>query len=364
MTDNFTDVNRVCDLYGLADNRAIEKLTNGHINNTYNVTITNGSIKRYIVQHINSHVFPDPSIIMENIRAVSEWVDTHGGGECAVLHFLNIPNGANYTVLDNSGFWRIADYAENTVTHETIENAAMMNRTGAAFGAFHKQLSDMPLDRLRCTIPDFHNTKKRLNDFFAKVKEDPCGRVKDISEDIAFFADNAAYFSKLEELRESGVLPERVVHNDTKCNNVLFDAVTGEPHTIIDLDTVMPGLAAYDFGDAVRCAANYAEEDETDLGKVGLNMEYFDAFSAGFIGIAKSFLTPDEAKYMALGAPTIAFELASRFLADYIDGDNYFRIHHPNHNLERARCQSALCRDMMSKQSKMDEIVMGYYNQA
>lgn len=353
-------IDRVCELYGITGGRReISEITTGHINKTYCLTTISQQEKHsYIFQHINAHVFPDPKLIMDNIRAVTEWIDLHGGGKCEIRRFLPTLDGGNFVVLDDGGFWRVAVFVDNTVTCEMIENADMMRRMGAAFGGFQKQLSGMPTERLSDTIPDFHNTKKRIEYFFNKVGEDPIGRAKSVKEEIDFFREYRDDFSTLENLRESGELPERIIHNDTKCNNILFDKDTGEPRTVIDLDTVMPGLSAYDFGDAVRCAANYAPEDETELEKVGLNMEYYAAFTEGFIGEAKAFLTDAELKYMALGAPTIAFELASRFLADYIDGDKYFRISRERHNLDRARCQIALCRDMMKKRDEMNDAVI------
>jgi len=361
MTNRFErNIFEICELYGLGDGRkTIEEVLNGHINRTYNLTITNKKERhRFIIQRINTTAFSEPKIIMENIRELSNWLDGQEAEECDVLRFLFNKNGENYFITDDGEFWRVAPYVENSVTYDEIEDTEMMRRMGSAFGTFQKQLSGMPLDKLNETIPDFHNTKKRLDNFFEKVKEDPCGRAAEVADEIAFFAEYREQFSTLQNLRDSGELPSRVTHNDTKCNNILFDRDTGAPLTVIDLDTVMPGLCAYDFGDAVRCAANTSSEDEKDLSKVGLNMEYFKAFTEGFVGAAKEFLTESELKYLAFGAPTIAFELASRFLYDYLDGDKYFRILYDDHNLVRARCQIALCRDMMNKLDEMNAIVM------
>lgn len=355
---------KLCEIYGLGGEiTRFDPVTNGHINYTYNITIKeNGGEARYIVQQINSHVFRFPQKIMNNIKAITDWLrDKKNVANCDVLAFLETTTGANHVVFDDGSFWRIANFIENSVTYEKVENAEIMRRTGFAFGNFQRMLSDMPHDMLTDTIPDFHNTKKRIAAFFAKVGEDPCGKAASVAEEIAFFEHNIERFSLLEDMRISGELPTRVIHNDTKCNNVIFDACTGEPRTVIDLDTVMPGLVAYDFGDAVRSAANYTAEDETDLTKVGLNMEYYESFTDGYMSAAKSFLTPAEVKYLALSAPTIAFELASRFLADHIDGDKYFRIHRPNHNLERARCQIKLCQDMLDKYDDMCVVTEKFY---
>jgi Ser/Thr protein kinase RdoA (MazF antagonist) len=357
---------KLCDIYGLeGEITQIDKVVNGHINNTYNITLNNresGTAARYIVQQINSYVFRNPQIIMNNIKAITEWQrGKKNVASCDVLHFLETRNGDNHVVFDDGSFWRIANFIENTVTYNKVESAVFMRRTGYAFGNFQLLLSDMPHNMLADTIPDFHNTKKRIAAFFDKVNEDPCGRADSVAEEIEFFERHRERFSVIEDMRESGELPTRVIHNDTKCNNVLFDASTGEPRTVIDLDTVMPGLVAYDFGDAVRSAANYTDEDETDLTKVGLNMEYFESFTEGYMSAARSFLTPAEVKYLALSAPTITFELASRFLADHLDGDKYFRIHRPDHNLDRARCQIKLCRDMLDKYDAMCAVTEKYY---
>ena len=216
------------------------------------------------------------------------------------------------------------------------------------------------MDKLHETIPDFHNTKKRLNDFFEIVALDPISRVKEVKEEIKFFENNRLITSKLIDMQENGELPLRVTHNDTKYNNILMDKDTCEPLCVIDLDTVMPGLSTYDFGDAIRFAANTAMEDETDLSKVELDMKKYEEFTKGFITASKEFLTKEELDTMALGAIIITIELASRFLADHINGDRYFRIHRENHNLDRARCQIKLAQDMINKYDKMCNIVERY----
>ncbi len=357
-------IRKLCDIYGLeGEIICLDPVLNGHINHTYHIVInSNGTQTRYIVQQINSHVFREPQKIMNNIKAITDWIrDKKKCSSCDVLTFLETTTGANHVVFDDGSFWRIADYIKNSMTLEKVENKETMRRTGYAFGNFQQMLSDMPHNMLSETIPDFHNTKKRISYFFDKVAQDPCGRAASVSDEIAFFERHKERFSTLENLRISGDLPLRVIHNDTKCNNIMFDACTGEPLTVIDLDTVMPGLVAYDFGDAVRCAANYAAEDETDLSKVGLNMEFFESFTDGYMSAAGSFLTPAEVKTLPLSSPTIAFELASRFLADHIDGDQYFRIHRPDHNLDRARCQIRLCQDMLDKYDDMCAVINKYY---
>ena len=333
---------------------------NGHINDTYHVKYSNedGIIDEYIFQRINEYVFKEPIKVMENIKQVSEHVKSRKMVEdCDIVTFFDNLDGKNYTVCEGS-YWRVCHYVLNSVSHETAEDPKVLQSAGYAFGRFQHLLSDLPMDRLHDTIPDFHNTKKRMKDFFDMVALDPQGRVKDVKEEIAFFEKNRELASKLIEMQKNGDLPLRVTHNDTKYNNILMDKTTCEPLCVIDLDTVMPGLSMYDFGDAIRFAANTAVEDEADLSKVGLNMVNYEEFSRGFIRASRDFLSKNEMENMALGAIVITIELASRFLADYLDGDKYFRIHRPNQNLDRARCQIRLAEDMMAKYDKMYKVIM------
>jgi Ser/Thr protein kinase RdoA (MazF antagonist) len=212
------------------------------------------------------------------------------------------------------------------------------------------------MERLYETIPDFHNTKKRLDYFFDVVSKDPEGRAKDVKKEIDFFSKYYDFATELTRMTEAEEVPLRVTHNDTKYNNILMHKDTLEPLCVIDLDTVMPGLAMHDFGDAIRFAANTAAEDEVDLSKVGLNLEHYREFTRGFMSALQG-LTRKEIDTMALGAITITIELASRFLADHLNGDKYFRIHRPGHNLDRARCQIKLAEDMLEKYDEMREIV-------
>lgn len=337
--------------------------TSGHINDTYHVkfTTSNNTYEEYIFQRINDYVFKEPIKVMHNIKEITLYLQSKKShDDCDILSFLDNKDGKNYIIYDGS-YWRVCSFVENSVTYEFVEDPKVLSSAGYAFGRFQYLLSDFPMDRLFETIPDFHNTKKRLNDFFDMVALDPIGRVKGLEADIEFFEKHRSLASKLIDMQEKGELPLRVTHNDTKYNNILMDKDTYEPLCVIDLDTVMPGLTMYDFGDAIRFAANTAVEDETDLSKVGLNMENYEEFTKGFIRASKGFLTKNELNNMALGAIVITIELASRFLADHINGDKYFRIHRENHNLERARCQMKLAQDMIEKYDEMCNIVKKYY---
>ncbi|NMA95294.1 MAG: aminoglycoside phosphotransferase family protein [Clostridiales bacterium] len=340
----------------------VEICLNGHINDTYHVKLDEGNERdvEYIFQRINGTVFEDPIKIMDNLKEITAHLDSKGlCSDCEILTFLDNKDGENYS-FHGGNLWRVSYFVENSVAYEVADDLKILKSAGYAFGRFQHQLADFPMEKLHETIPDFHNTKKRLEHFFAMVEKDPLDRVKDIKEDIEFFREYRDLASKLTDMQEAGELPLRVVHNDTKYNNILMDKNTNEPLCVIDLDTVMPGLSAHDLGDAIRFAANTAVEDERDLSKVALDMEKYEAFTEGFIGAAKDFLTKAELETMALGAITITIELASRFLGDHINGDKYFRVLRENHNLDRARCQIRLAQDMLKKYEEMKKIVKKY----
>ena len=338
---------------------AHEVLANGNINATYAVDFRqeDGSIRRYILQKINTFVFRNPTEIMDNIRRVTAHLrdKVRSLGKPA-LEFYGTDAGTNYYMEDESTVWRLENYIDG-VGHNTCDSLDILRNAGAAFGEFQNQLSDFDAASLFETIPDFHNTAKRLDTLFAAAEADECGRVAECAEEIAFFRENRALASELTRMQESGEVPLRVTHNDTKTNNVIFDRETGEPLCVIDLDTVMPGLAMHDFGDAVRFAASTAAEDEPDVTKVALDLEKYRAFAEGFIRKTACSLTANEIRTMALGAITITIELAARFLTDYLTGDQYFKTLYAGHNLVRARCQIALAKDMLAKRDEMEKIV-------
>ncbi len=343
------------------------QFTSGHINYTYNVRFANGdgTYHNYIFQKVNEYVFKDPVKIMRNVKQITLYLKSKKTEyDCDIIHFIDNKLGKNYTVCEE-GFWRVSPYIKNSVAYDKADDPKVLFSAGYAFGRFLDMLSEFPMERLYETIPDFHNTKKRLDYLFEVAEEDPTGRAKEVKAEIKFFEDIYSTAIKLVYMQKRGELPLRVTHNDTKYNNILMDKDTCQPLCVIDLDTVMPGLAAYDFGDAVRFAASTAVEDETDLSKVGLDIEKYTEFTKGFINASKGFLTKKEVDTLALGAIIITVELASRFLADHINGDKYFRIHRPNHNLDRARCQIKLAQDMIAKYETMHEIVensMKLYN--
>lgn len=331
-----------------------QQMTNGNINATYKVIYKEDEgVHSYIFQRINQNVFKKPVEIMENIARVTSHVLKKGGKS---LHFYNTKGGNNYLFDDDGGFWRVTDFIES-VTFNSCEDAETISNVGAAFGEFQMQLADFDGSVLYETIPDFHNTRKRYEHMQAVVAADPVGRVSKVRielDALAILQDRAC---ELCDRYAKGDFPIRVTHNDTKANNVLFDKDTLLPLVVIDLDTVMPGMAMYDFGDAVRFICNTAEEDEADLSKVSFDLDKFRAFASGYIGQVKNALTQEELDCLVLGAFSATVELVVRFLDDYIDGDRYFKVLYDEHNLVRARCQLTLALDILKKYDQLLSIV-------
>ncbi|HBE15872.1 MAG TPA: mucin desulfatase [Ruminococcaceae bacterium] len=337
--------------------QSFDTITNGNINATFRVTYRNddGSTKSYIFQRVNTAVFSDPVKIMQNIDLVTSHIRAKCPGETA-LHFHHTKDGKNYVFTDNNAFWRVMNHVDS-ITFDTCDDLSVIEATGAAFGRFQNQLADFDGSQLYETIPDFHNTKKRLDTLFSHVAEDPCGRAAEAQAEIAFIESVREEAGALSVQYANGAFPVRVTHNDTKSNNVLFDRETKRPIVVIDLDTVMPGMAMYDFGDAVRFIANTAAEDEPELSRVSFDTEKFRAFCKGFIGEVARGLTQPELDSLVLAAFSITVELASRFLDDYLTGDKYFKINYPAHNLVRTRCQLALAKDILAKREALEQIV-------
>lgn len=361
------EISRVLTEFGLTfDDFTVSVFSSGHINMTYRIDISkDGALDSFVLQCINTYVFRSPELMMNNIGRVTEHMVNRivAGGHDPyrrVLHFLKNANGKNYVYGEEGHFWRCYDLVDGARTYDTAEDPAVLESAGRAFGNFQKLLSDFPMDTLVDTIPNFHNTKRRLKSFFAMADEDPCGRAHECREEIEFFRERRKIAGNLITQQEKGILPLRVTHNDTKYNNILIDDETHEAICVLDLDTVMPGLAAYDFGDAIRFAACTAPEDEKDLSLVKLDPVRYEAFTRGFIGGAEGFFTEAEIESMAWGARNITTELAARFLEDYLCGDKYFKTHRKGHNLDRARAQIQLVRDMEEKFDFMVETVYKY----
>ena len=328
----------------------------GNINQTYCVRYLgeDGTPKKYIVQRVNTFVFKNPENVMHNIDYVTEHIRRKKKDGVA-LHFHHTADRKTY-VNEKDGFWRIMNFVP-ALSPSEIPSKEEVYYAGGAFGEFQMQLGDFDASLLYTTIPDFHNTKKRMEKLFADEKEDSCGRAAEVRDLLSYLHEAAPLACRLTEMQEEGTLPVRVTHNDTKINNVLFDPETKKGLVVIDLDTVMPGLVGHDFGDAIRFACNTQEEDSEHTELVALDLDLFEAFAKGFLEQTKETLTKEEIDTLGLSAFVMTVELAARFLDDYILGDEYFKINYPTHNLVRTRCQIALAKDMERKMDEMNAII-------
>lgn len=341
-----------------------EELRSGNINSTYRIEfiMPDGSRRNYILQRINTVVFKDPKGVMENITNVIDHIDRklkEKGEDTTrrLLHFVTAKNGSYLYRDPSNSYWRAYVFVDGVTAYNSIEDPALFYEAGRGFGEFQKNLFDFPAEVLHETIPDFHNTKRRFYAFVAAIAEDKAGRVAEIEPEIDFLFDRRKLMSEIVDRIDAGILPVRVTHNDTKLNNVLIDNTTGKAACVIDLDTVMPGSSLYDYGDAIRYGASTAAEDESDLSKIGVNMELFKLFTKGFVEEIENALTKEEIHYLPLGAKVMTCELALRFLTDYINGDEYFRIDSPDHNLRRARAQIKLLTEIEAHYGEMVEYV-------
>lgn len=333
-----------------------ETIQMGNVNHTYKVNflLEDGSPKSFLVQNVNTYAFRHPVQLMDNIDKVTEHIRSKK--DCGIaLHFHHTVDRKTY-VVDGSDFWRMTNYIPS-ITFNTVRDPEILYNAGVAFGEFQNQLADFDIGELFETIPDFHDTCKRYEKLDAAIAADTAGRVSEVKAEIDFLMSVRDMACKLTVLGREGKLPQRVTHNDTKINNVLFDSETKKPLVVIDLDTVMPGLVGNDFGDAIRFAANFVEEDCSEYEKAGVDLEVFRAFAEGFLSKTAGTLTQMEADTLALSCFALTVELSTRFLADYIEGDVYFNTKYPGHNLVRTRCQIALAKDMLKKLPQMEAIV-------
>ena len=325
----------------------------GHINMTLKVDTDTGN--EYILQRINKYVFKDPVKLMANASAVTNYIRNQIDDSRMVLHFIPTLQGKYYHRDEDGEFWRMCDFVGGFCL-DAPESDQDFYESAIAFGRFQHLLSEFPANSLYETIPEFHNTVDRFHQLKDSIRSDNMGRAASVREEIDFALAQEELGSKLQHMRESGELPLRVTHNDTKLNNVLLDKTTRKSLCVLDLDTVMPGLSVHDFGDSIRFGAATAAEDEPDASKMALDLHLFEVYTKGFLEAAHS-LTETEIKMLPLGALTMALEVGIRFLKDYLDGDLYFKIAYPEHNLIRARTQLALVADMLKKWDDMETIV-------
>lgn len=334
---------------------------NGHINDTLLVTTDAG--KQYILQRLNQSIFKEPKNIMENIENVLSHLKAKLEGvpgvnlERELLTLVYTEEGTCYYIDKTGDFWRSYLFIGDTISYDIVPNAEVYKSCAAKFGEFQKLLSDFDASILHEAIPNFHNTPVRFETFLRTLEADPQGRAASVKEEVDFVLHHQDDVHVLTDKLEAGLLPLRVTHNDTKVNNVLVDAQTNKALCVIDLDTIMPGLAAYDFGDCIRSGATSGAEDETDLTKVNFVTELFEAFAEGFIGAVGENFDEEEILSLLMGAKLMTLECGIRFLTDHIDGDNYFKIHRENHNLDRARTQFKLVKDMEAQWDELTAII-------
>ena len=338
---------------------------NGHINNTFLIRIA-GTGKQYILQRINSYVFTRPKDVMENMQRVTAFlrgkIAAEGGNpDRETITLVLSRSGEAYAEDPEGQVWRVMLFVPDTFSPELPDDLNVLEECGGAFGRFARLLDDFPASSLHETIHAFHDTPSRLRQLEEAAKNDPLDRLKDIPEEMAFARSCAAETRVLTDALSAGKLPLRVTHNDTKVNNVLLDKQTEKAVCVIDLDTVMPGLLAYDFGDAIRVGACSAAEDEQNLDLIHLELPKYRAFSRGFLSQLKGILSRDELLSLEAGARIMTLENGLRFLADHLNGDVYFKIHRPGQNLDRARAQFALYRDMEKHRTDAQKILLELY---
>ena len=347
--------------------RQVEAFGSGHINDTFSVSCEyEGGTRRYVLQRINHEIFKNPPKLMENIIRVTEHIrkkievenPTEVGRQLKVIKTQG--DLGCYKDL-NGRYWRMYIMVEGAITYDTIESSSLAFEAARMFGWFQRMLTDMGGEPLYDTIPDFHNTPKRLRDFQNVLDKDPCNRAKDVKAEIDFVLDNAWICDVLLDLVKRGEIPVRITHNDTKINNVMLDETTGRGVCVIDLDTVMGGLSLYDMGDMIRTATCPAAEDEKDLSKIYMDINLFEQLARGFASETASFMTDAEKKHLAFGGKLITFEQFIRFLGDYLAGDVYYKIHREGHNLDRARTQMKLVQSIIEQEEEMNSLAEGIW---
>ncbi|MEF9941446.1 MAG: aminoglycoside phosphotransferase family protein [Lachnospiraceae bacterium] len=339
----------------------------GHINDTFLLTfdISGTEQRKVILQRMNKDIFRKPVELMENILAVTSYLRTRiiengGDPDRETLNVIQTVEGNPYYVDSVGDYWRAYKFITDATSYDQVEKPDDFYQSAVSFGNFQCLLADYPAETLYETIAGFHDTRARFKTFKQAVAEDTCGRAASVKKEIEFVLAHEDIANIFSEMLDKGELPLRVTHNDTKLNNIMIDNKTGKGICVIDLDTVMPGLAMHDFGDSIRFGASTAAEDEQDLSKVSCDMDLFDLYAKGFIKGCAGKLTAKEIELMPMGAKVMTFECGMRFLTDYLQGDHYFKIHRENHNLDRCHTQFKLVEDMEQKWYTMEEIIKKY----
>jgi thiamine kinase-like enzyme len=334
----------------------------GHINDTFAAEYNQGGAPmRYIFQRINHDIFKDPALLMENVSRVlshshDRLADIDDASRRALTLIPSISNQA-YVIDQEDSYWRVYIFIEKAKTYDVVETEKQAFEAARAFGNFQKLLVDIPGERLKETIPDFHNTVQRYQTLVAAIEADSLNRAKDVQAEIDFITQRESDTSAIIDGINDGSIPERITHNDTKLNNIMIDEKTLEGICVIDLDTVMPGSALYDFGDLVRTSTSPALEDEQDLSKVVMQPDMFQALAQGYLKAARSFLTTRELELLPFSGKLITLEIGIRFLTDYLEGDVYFKIHREGHNLDRCRTQLKLVASIEEQMDAMAGLV-------
>ncbi|MGI6215827.1 MAG: phosphotransferase enzyme family protein [Christensenellales bacterium] len=339
------------------------EISSGNINKTYHLTYRkNNKLRFYTLQHINKYVFKEPHLVVANIAAITDYlkkkaIELGEDPNRRVLEIISAKDGQFMHVDDKGEYWRAYTFIHDADALDTVHTLSQFEEVGRGFGHFQRLLADFPAEQLNETIPNFHNTTKRFYRFVSALDNDRSNRAKNVEEECEFMFEHRKMMNEIVKLLDNGTIPMRVTHNDTKANNVLLDSNTGKALCVIDLDTVMPGSVLYDYGDAVRFGASTAAEDEPDTSIIRLDMDKAEAFTRGFIAETNGFLSDEELYRLPLGVKVMTCELAMRFLTDYIDGDLYFKVNSPTHNLVRARAQIALLKDIEKKEKELQAMV-------
>lgn len=360
-----SDIKNILDKFKFkGDLISVEPFGSGHINVTYIAEYNeNGKVRNYILQKVNTNVFKNIDDLMGNVFAVTSFLrekikENGGNPHRETLHYIKTGDGDLYYRDEDNSCYRAYRFVDNSKCLESVDNPDVFEKSGVAFGKFQRYLADFPASTLKEIIPNFHNTAWRFeNEFLPAVEENRSGRAESCKDEIEFVLKRRNECSRLTDLTDKGEIPLRVTHNDTKLNNVLFDNDSDDAICVIDLDTVMPGLALYDFGDSIRFGANTCAEDEKDTSKVAINLDYFKAYARGFLSQAGSSLCPAEKDNLAFSAKLMTFECGMRFLTDYLNGDTYFKTAYDDHNLVRAKNQFALVADMEKHMDEMENII-------
>ena len=370
MMEEITNIANQFDINGKLVN--VKCKNNGNINKTYIATykMDDGKEEHFIIQKINTTVFKEPYKLMKNISNVTSFIEmkTQICGDDIHPCLSVIKNKNNKLLVEvmdektgEKQYYRAYNCIENSVSYDVSDDKKVVYNVGAAFGHFQRLLSDYDADELETTIPDFHNTPKRFDDFMSDIELDVCDRVDEVAKEIITLLKYKGSKDKIVNLLKKGTIPVRVTHNDTKVNNVMMHEKTGEYLTVIDLDTVMPGSSLYDYGDGVRSTCSTCAEDETDLNKVGIDIDLFKEYTMGYLNEMADYLTEDEVCNLGESIRVITFELALRFLNDYINGDTYFKTLYDKHNLVRARNQLKLLVDIDKKMPEINKFILETY---